>query len=87
MKKLSLTSFIWQFVKKDRLPFFIIALTSLVWSLDATIWPYILRVVINTLTQFEGDRADVWKALTYPIAGGLSLWIFVEIGFRTQGFL
>ncbi len=81
------SSFIWHFVRPHRWVFFVILLVSLVWSLDATIWPYLLKVVIDVLTRFDADRGAVWSALKFPIFWGLLLWVGVEIGFRCQGFL
>lgn len=83
----SLASFIWKFVKQQRLVFFCILLLSIVWSLDTMIWPYILRLVIDILTQFDMDRGSAWEHLQFPVFFGVGLWLFIEYGFRLQGFL
>ncbi|MGH2612118.1 MAG: ABC transporter transmembrane domain-containing protein, partial [Rhabdochlamydiaceae bacterium] len=79
--------FIWKFLSIQRWKFFFIFLLSLVWSLDATIWPYLLRRIIDIFTQHDGDRAAAWPTLIgFLIWGGL-LWIIVESGFRGRDFL
>lgn len=83
----ALIHFVWQFIRPHKGAFSVIFLVSLVWSLDATLWPYILRLIIDTLTKFDSERGLAWAALKYPVFGGLGLWIGVEIGFRCQGFL
>lgn len=59
----------------------------LAWSLDHTLWPYVIMTLIDTITTFTGDRSDVWHILSVPIIMGLSLWISVEVFFRLGGFI
>jgi ATP-binding cassette subfamily B protein len=87
MNNISLTSFIWPFIKKQWGKFFVIFLVSFVWALDNTVWPYILKVVIDIFSQYEFDRAAAWPLLKTPLLMALFLWLFVEFGFRLQGFL
>ncbi|MFI5333781.1 MAG: ABC transporter ATP-binding protein [Chlamydiales bacterium] len=82
-----LISFIWQFMrlqKKLFIPIFIIDLFA--WSLDALLWPYILHLVIDIFTRYEGDRLAAWEALKGPIIGGVCLVIYMEVASRTMGF-
>ncbi len=80
-------SFVWRFVKKQCLAFLFIALVSFVWSMDATLWPYIFRLFIDGMNQHEMNRSEVWQAIQLPIIYGLVLWVTIECGFRCQGFL
>lgn len=83
----ALLFFIWSFVKIQKWTFLSILLVSLVWALDATLWPLILQHAIDIFTQYDADRSSAWSALKVPAFYGISLWILVEIGFRSQGFL
>lgn len=87
MNSKSLTSFIWQFVRIQRWKFFFIFALPLIWSLDATLWPYLLRKVIDLFTLHDTDRAAAWPALKWFLACGVVLWIVVELAFRTRDFL
>src|SRR6187399_447907 len=80
-------SFIWQHIKPQKWAFFFIIFFALGWSLESTIWPYILRVVIDILTQYETTRDSAWEALKVPVFSALAFWTVVPIGFRIQGFL
>ncbi len=83
-----LFGFIWQFIKLQKMVFFAIFLIdSFAWSVDALLWPYILRIVIDIFTNYEGDRMAAWEALKTPIVGALCLVLYVEIASRTMGFL
>jgi ATP-binding cassette, subfamily B, bacterial len=83
----SLPSFIWHFVKSQKVGFFLLFALSLVWSLDATLWPYILGLIIDVLTEYDTlDRTTAWTALKWPLISGACLWFFVEFSFRWKGF-
>lgn len=80
-------SFIWRFIKPYKFSFFIIAFVSLAWSLDYTLWPYVIRVIIDILTNHDLNRSEIWHSLKFVLLLGMGLWVAIEIGFRTQGFL
>lgn len=83
-----LIGFIWRFVRLQKwIFFFIFLIDSFAWSLDALLWPYILQIVIDIFTRFEGDRGSAWEALKGPIVGAVCLVIYVETASRTMGFL
>jgi ATP-binding cassette subfamily B protein len=60
---------------------------SFVWTLDATVLPYLLRLIVDTLTQYDADRTAAWPALKMVLLYVVVVWILVEVGFRTRGFL
>ncbi len=55
--------------------------------MDATVWPYLLRLVIDTFTQFDADRAAVWPALKWLLISGACLLVFVEAAYRARDFI
>lgn len=83
----SLISFIWKLVRMQFWSFFFIYFLSLIWSVDSTVWPYLLRLIIDTLTQYDRDRTGAWMALEWLLVAGIFLWVFVEICFRCRDFL
>jgi ATP-binding cassette subfamily B protein len=83
----SLFSFVWHFILTQKISFIALFFVSLAWALDVTLWPYILRVFIEILTQYQEQRDLAWSFLQYPVFFGIILWIVIEIGFRTQGFI
>lgn len=80
-------SFVWFFIKKQWKQFSIAQFFSFAWSIDHTLWPLILMMVIDTISQHENDRSHIWSLLTVPITMGISLWIFIEIAYRASGFI
>lgn len=83
----TLFAFIWYFLKKHWVSFLIVQLCYFAWTIDSTLWPYVIMVLIDTITQYSGDRSEAWAVLTTPIIMGISLWIVVEILYRGSGFL
>lgn len=76
------------FFAKEHLALFIgVLLSSLVWSIDQTVWPYIFKELIDSLLTFEGDKKEIWYYLMPILIAWASLWIGIEIGFRLQGIL
>lgn len=83
-----LIGFIWQLLRRQKwIFFFIFFIDCFTWSLDALLWPYILHVVIDLFTRYEGDRMAAWGALRAPMIGGVCLVLYVETASRTMGFL
>ena len=83
----TLPAFFWHFIKKQWKWLLFIQIFSFAWSLDHTLWPYIIMTLIDTINNFTGDKAEAWHALTKPIVMGLSLWLTVEVSFRLAGVL
>lgn len=83
----TLAAFFWHFLKKEWKWLFLIQIFSFAWSLDHTLWPYVIMTLIDTITNFAGDKADAWHALSKPIIMGLCLWLTVEIFFRFSGII
>lgn len=83
----TLSSFLWFFLKKQWKGLLLIQLFSFAWSIDHTLWPYVIMTLVDAITNFAGDKAHVWHELSKPILMGLGLWITVEISFRLAGII
>jgi len=57
------------------------------WSLDSTLWPYVIMKLINSIVNFSGERSEAWQAISTPIYMGIALWITIETFFRLGGIL
>ena len=56
-----LIGFLWKLIRRQKWTFLgVFLLDSLAWPLDALLWPYILSLVVNIFTDFEGDRLAAW---------------------------
>jgi ATP-binding cassette subfamily B protein len=81
-----LLPFFWHFIRQQWKSVACMQIFFLAWSVDHTFFPYILGMLIDTIVQFETNRAAVWSALSLPIALGILLWLGVDISYRLAGF-
>lgn len=83
----SLSKFIWQYVREAKALYFVIFIISLIWAVNATVWPYLLGIIIDILAQFDDKRQAAFQELALPAFMGLLLWVVIECCFRLQGIL
>lgn len=79
--------FLWHFIKKQWKAFLAIQLFGFAWSIDHTVWPIIIMLLVDALTAFTGDKAMMWSALATPLWLGAALWLGVEFSFRMAGII
>lgn len=84
---MSLTSFIWGFVRKQRWMFAAILFFSFVWVVETLYWPFFLGKVTDILAHYDADRLSAWPDLKTLLVTGAVIWIFVEACFRYRDFL
>lgn len=82
-----LLSFLWLFIRKQKLKFASIFIQDALNCFDTLLWPFLLRWVIDIFTQNESTRHLAWNALQLPIWLGIGLLILVECNSRAMGFL
>lgn len=83
----TLSSFLFSFILKQPVSFFILLLLICIWPIDMIIFPYIVSTAVDVLTQYESNRAAVWTDLAFPIWLGCFVWLFTDSCYRLQGNL
>ncbi len=83
----TLLAFFWHFMKRQWPWFLAMQIVCLGWSIDHTIFPYVLELLIDAITKYSGDRSNIWAALATPLIFGACLWLGVEICYRLSGFI
>ncbi|MBA8667819.1 ABC transporter ATP-binding protein [Holosporaceae bacterium 'Namur'] len=81
----SVKNFIWHFVKKQKGGFIFTQVFALALALDATLWPYVIKVIIETIEGFQGPREEIWPVISHVIILGLILWFSLDIAFWING--
>jgi ATP-binding cassette subfamily B protein len=79
--------FLVYFTKKQAVLFFLLMFTSIIWALDETIFPYLLKLIVNHLMAYQGERAAVYPSLMPILMLILGFWFVAEIATRSQGIL
>lgn len=82
----TLPKLLWTFISKQRIAFFYILLTTTIWSINETLFPYFIKLIVNTLAVYKGNTNDIFEALKTPLFYLGGLWLAMEFSMRTQGF-
>lgn len=83
----TLAKFIWYFVKKQKACFIAIQVLALAWAVDNTAWPFAMKLLIDKLLAFTGDKADIWVFILPILIFWALLWLTIDVMFRIMGFL
>lgn len=79
--------FLWHFIRPQSGRFLILLIVMLGWALQESIFPYFIKLIIDRITEYSADKGQIFHALSTILIAGASLWILIEIGFRTFDFL
>lgn len=84
--KETLPSTFFAFLRKALKPqlkwFLFILILPLGWSIEQVVFPYFTKLLIDNVTQFSGDRADIYSHIGYILYLGLGLWIYLIFNWR-----
>ncbi len=75
------------FMRKQTGGFIVLALCSFVVALASSMWPLITGSLVDALTEFDGDKSNVFLDLRNLFLVALCFWLFVELMMRLQGFI
>jgi ATP-binding cassette, subfamily B, bacterial len=81
----SLFGFIWFFIRQQPIAFTFIMLTSWIWAINESLFPYFIKSFVNTINGYRGDPLQVWAVLKIPLLAMIALWLIMELSMRTQG--
>jgi len=78
--------FVFHFVQKQQGRFAIIILSFVIWAVSDSVFPYFLKQLINAVSSFGGERANVWHVAFQPLLMLGLFWLAAELVMRLQGF-
>lgn len=79
--------FLWFFIKKQKLGFLIVTLASLVTSISATVWPYLISDLVDALNDYNGPLSEAIHVLKVPLISALVFWVSLEGLARVRGYV
>jgi ATP-binding cassette subfamily B protein len=83
----NLTTFLWKFIKLNKLIFFVLMLTAIMWAINQALFPYFIKWIVNILNSTPSSSASILERLKTPFICLLGVWFLMEIAMRFQGFL
>jgi len=74
-------------MKRQTLGFVFLTACSMVVALAATMWPMIVGDLVDSLSEFQGNKTDIFLELKSLFVYAVCFWIFVEVMLRMQGLM
>lgn len=79
--------FLFFFIKKNKITFFILFLSAICWGINEAIFPYFIKLIVNRLETYSGDRIYIYSTVENILIFLAVFWIFTEILLRLQGII
>jgi len=79
--------FIWHFIRKQRWGFIAMLIISVLWAVNDTFFPYFLKLIVNTLQEYQGNRQQVYSAVMDVVILLVAFWGVTEFLLRVQGII
>lgn len=84
---ISLGQFFWHFIKQQTGWLLVTQLLCFCWAFDQFAVPYALKLIIDAISNYHGNRLEAWAVILPPALLGLCFWFLIEIGYRSSGFM
>lgn len=82
----SLLWFFWFFVKKQPIAFLVFFIAPMAMVFEANVIPYALKMIVDVITEFQGDRQEIVAQLAPALWLGGSAWIALMVITRLQNW-
>lgn len=83
----SIVSFIFHFVRQQWIKFSILIFSSIMWALSDSLYPYLLKHIINTVQAYQGNRAGIYVAVSGVLTVLILFWVTAEFFNRVEGIV
>ena len=74
-----LLPFVWHYLKHKKGCLAGFLLVSLVWAINMSVSPYLLKIIIDTVVQYANDRSTLFTAISLPIVFYVLMTIILNI--------
>lgn len=81
-----LAAFAWHFSRSERLPFILIGLSPVLVLIENTLWPYLLGQLVDAINVHEGDRENIFSAVSGLLWSLAISWVFLIVILRGFDF-
>lgn len=83
----TLLPFVWYFIQPHWGKFLLLMLTTLGWSLQESVYPYFIKLLVDQVPQYSTHKAMLFSGLAPTLLAFLALWLAIEVAFRVYDFL
>lgn len=82
----TLNGFFWYFIKKQWLAALILSFTILAWALQESLYPYFIKLIIDKITEFTGEKHLLLTILSPLLIKSIIVVLTLELMFRIHDF-
>ncbi len=84
--QITLATFIWGYLKKKKLYLFFFILVSIIGAVEISLSPYLLKIIIDVVSQFSSDSEGLLPALMIPVILYSSMSLILNLNFRIYDY-
>lgn len=78
----TLKQFVWHFLKDHKLALWGFPIVAILWSVEMSLSPYLMKVLIDTVNAFEGSAEGLIRAIMGPAILYASMSLMMNLNFR-----
>lgn len=82
-----LLPFVWQYLKYKKWYLAGFLFVSLVWAINMSVSPYLLKVIIDTVVQYANDQTKLFAAILIPIILYVLMTVVLNLTFRFYDYI
>lgn len=82
-----LLPFLWQYLRKKKLYLAGFFLTAVIWAVEMSLSPYLLKVIIDAVVAYSQNQAALVNAILIPSIIFISLSIILNLTFRLYDYI
>jgi len=83
----TLPAFLWHFIRQQKWQFAVLLAAPATHFLEYNILPYALKLIVDTVSHFEGPKNHAWEALKGPIGLYFAVWLGWIVIWRGQHWI
>ena len=82
-----LRSFFLHFVVQHKFKFISLFLTATVWSVTTSLFPYLVKLIVDSIVSFKGDPKDIYSVVATPAITYIVLRVLLSIFMRVENVI
>lgn len=83
----SLPNFIWHYLKDKKLYLLGFVFVALVWAIDMSLSPYLLKVIVDNVVQFSPHKTEIFSTIILPAIFYASMSLVINLTFRLYDYI
>lgn len=82
----TLKTFVWNYLKKQKLYLFLALLTMIIWSTEVSLTSYLLKIIIDAISMFPNNNGELPNSLLSPVILYILVSLILNINFRIYNY-